>query len=41
MMLVSRTYWAGMPFWFRRPPEAAAVEALMDLVVPSIEERLA
>ncbi len=28
MMLVSRTYWAGMPFWFRRPPEHAAVESL-------------
>jgi dienelactone hydrolase len=28
MMLVSRTYWAGLPFWFRRPPEHAAVESL-------------
>jgi pimeloyl-ACP methyl ester carboxylesterase len=29
MMLVSRTYWAGMPFWFRKPPEAADVESLV------------
>ena len=29
MMLVSKTYWAGMPFWFRRPPEAADVESLV------------
>jgi len=28
LMLVSRTYWAGLPFWFRKPPEAAAVESL-------------
>jgi len=28
-MLVSRTYWGGMPFWFRRPPEDAAVESLV------------
>lgn len=28
MMLVSKTYWAGIPFWFRKPPEAAAVESL-------------
>ena len=41
MMLVSRTYWASMPFWSRRPPEATTAEALMDLVVPWIEERLA
>lgn len=27
-MLVSRTYWAGLPFWFRRPPEDAAVASL-------------
>ena len=29
MILVSRTYWAGMPFWFRRKPEDAAVESLV------------
>jgi dienelactone hydrolase len=28
MILVSKTYWAGMPFWFRRAPEEAAVESL-------------
>lgn len=28
MILVSKTYWGGMPFWFRRPPEAAKVESL-------------
>ena len=28
MMLVSKTYWAGIPFWFRKPPERAAVETL-------------
>src|SRR5688572_1794691 len=28
LMLVSRTYWAGVPFWFRKPPEAATVESL-------------
>src|SRR5436190_8861071 len=27
MTLVSKTYWAGMPFWFARPPEAR-VESL-------------
>ena len=29
MILVSRTYWAGMPFWFRRKPDDAAVESLV------------
>lgn len=28
MILVSQTYWAGMPFWFRRPPERARLESL-------------
>ncbi len=28
-MLISKTYWGGMPFWFRRPPEHAAVESLV------------
>jgi len=23
MILVARTYWGGMPFWFRRPPDGA------------------
>lgn len=27
--LVSKTYWAGMPFWFRRTPEQAVVESLV------------
>jgi dienelactone hydrolase len=29
MTLVSKTYWGGMPFWFRRPPDGAAVESLV------------
>jgi len=29
MILVSRTYWAGMPFWFRKKPEDAEVESLV------------
>jgi len=29
MILVSKTYWAGMPFWFRRTPEDAVVESLV------------
>jgi hypothetical protein len=29
VVLVSSTYWAGMPFWFRKPPEHAAVESLI------------
>jgi len=29
MILVSKTYWAGMPFWFRRTPEHASVESLV------------
>jgi hypothetical protein len=29
MVLVSSTYWGGMPFWFRRTPEQAAVESLI------------
>jgi dienelactone hydrolase len=28
-MLVSTTYWGGMPFWFRKTPEHAAVESLV------------
>jgi pimeloyl-ACP methyl ester carboxylesterase len=28
MILVSKTYWGAMPFWFRRPPERARVESL-------------
>jgi dienelactone hydrolase len=27
--LVSKTYWAGMPFWFRRPPQQTEVESLV------------
>jgi dienelactone hydrolase len=27
--LVSKTYWMGMPFWFKRPPEGADVESLV------------
>ena len=26
MTLISKTYWGGMPFDFRRPPERARVE---------------
>ena len=29
MTLVSKTYWGGMPFWFRRPPEDAELESLV------------
>lgn len=29
VILVSRTYWAGMPFWFRRAPENARHESLV------------
>src|SRR4051794_11827284 len=29
MILVSKTYWAGMPFWFRRTPEHARHESLV------------
>ncbi|HVH48076.1 MAG TPA: hypothetical protein VM925_37340 [Labilithrix sp.] len=29
MVLVSKTYWAGMPFWFRRAPEGAVSESLV------------
>jgi len=29
MTLVSKTYWAGMPFWFRKTPEDAVVESLV------------
>ena len=29
MILVSKTYWAGMPFWFRRAPGHAHVESLV------------
>lgn len=29
MILVSKTYWAGMPFWFRRNPEGAISESLV------------
>src|SRR4051812_8718044 len=28
MILVSKTYWGTMPFWFRRPPEHAKVESV-------------
>ncbi len=28
-MLISKTYWGGMPFWFRRAPEHAHVESLV------------
>jgi hypothetical protein len=29
MMLVSKTYWAGMPFWFRKTPPDTSVESLV------------
>jgi pimeloyl-ACP methyl ester carboxylesterase len=29
MILVSKTYWGGMPFWFRRAPEDARHESLV------------
>jgi hypothetical protein len=29
MILVSKTYWAGMPFWFRKTPETAVAESLV------------
>jgi pimeloyl-ACP methyl ester carboxylesterase len=29
MILVSKTYWGTMPFWFRRPPEHARVDSLV------------
>lgn len=29
MILVSKTYWAGMPFWFRKEPENATSESLV------------
>ncbi len=29
MTLVSRTYWTGMPFWFRRAPDGARGESLV------------
>jgi hypothetical protein len=28
MTLVAKTYWGGMPFWFRRPPDDARVTSL-------------
>lgn len=28
MILVSKTYWGNMPFWFRRPPERARSESV-------------
>ena len=28
-VLISRTYWGGMPFWFRRAPDHATVESLV------------
>lgn len=28
MILVAKTYWSGMPFWFRRPPEDARTTSL-------------
>ena len=29
MILISKTYWAGMPFWFRKAPEHARHESLV------------
>jgi hypothetical protein len=29
MILISKTYWGGMPFWFRRPPERARHESVV------------
>jgi pimeloyl-ACP methyl ester carboxylesterase len=29
MLLVSKTYWLGMPFWFKRPPDDARAESLV------------
>lgn len=29
MILVAKTYWGGMPFWFREKPKDAAVESLV------------
>lgn len=29
MILISKTYWAGMPFWFRKKPEGATSESLV------------
>jgi alpha-beta hydrolase superfamily lysophospholipase len=29
VILVSKTYWGGMPFWFRRPPESARGEPVV------------
>ncbi|HTL35938.1 MAG TPA: hypothetical protein VL326_22565, partial [Kofleriaceae bacterium] len=29
MTLVSKTYWMGLPFWFKRAPEGAEVESLV------------
>lgn len=29
MILVAKTYWGGMPFWFRRPPDDARVASLV------------
>jgi alpha-beta hydrolase superfamily lysophospholipase len=29
VILVSKTYWGGMPFWFRRPPEHARQESVV------------
>ena len=29
MLLVSKTYWLGMPFWFKRPPDHARAESLV------------
>ena len=29
MTLVSKTYWGGMPFWFRRTPDNASAESLI------------
>jgi hypothetical protein len=28
LILVANTYWGGMPFWFRRPPDGARVQSL-------------
>jgi hypothetical protein len=29
VILVSKTYWGGMPFWFRKTPEHARVESVV------------
>lgn len=29
MILISKTYWGGMPFWFRKAPEQARHESVV------------